>query len=98
MGKSRLAQVLRERIASEPHTRLFYQCLQFREDVPLDPVVSHIENAARFERNDTPEQKLDKLEAILAGSPAERRRGNGLPTRPRPCPNRARRHPGWHRG
>ena len=72
IGKSRLTQVLRERLKGEPHTTLLYQCSPFRLNSALYPIIEHIEFAAGFAREDTPEQKLDKLEAMLAGSQAQR--------------------------
>ncbi len=63
IGKSRLTQVLRERLKGEPHTTLRYQCSPFRLNSALYPIIEHIEFAAGFAREDTAEQKLDKLEA-----------------------------------
>jgi predicted ATPase len=64
--------VLRERIKSEPHTTLRYQCSPFRLNSALYPIMEFIEFAAGFARDDKPEQKLDKLEAMLVGSHAQR--------------------------
>ena len=36
---------------------------------PLYPIISHLERAAEFERNDTMEVKLDKLSSLLGASP-----------------------------
>jgi predicted ATPase len=72
IGKSRLTEVLREGIAGDAHTTLRYQCSSFHEDVALYPVIAHIELAAGFAREDTAEQRLDKLERMLVGSPAQR--------------------------
>jgi ABC-type transport system involved in cytochrome c biogenesis ATPase subunit len=66
IGKSRLAAALAERIASEPHTRLRYQCSPYHTNSALHPFIAQLERAAAFKVDDTPEQKLDKLEAILA--------------------------------
>ena len=38
----------------------------------LYPIIEQLEFAAGFARDDTPEQKLDKLEEMLVGSPAQR--------------------------
>jgi class 3 adenylate cyclase/tetratricopeptide (TPR) repeat protein len=72
IGKSRLTQVLRERIADEPHTEIRCQCSQYRHNAALHPVIAQMEYAARFLREDTPQQKLDKLERILAGTDTQR--------------------------
>jgi len=71
IGKSRITQVLRERIAAEPHTRLRYQCSPFHTHSALHPVIEQFERAAGFAREDTPEQKLDKMEALLGEAVAE---------------------------
>jgi len=65
IGKSRIVRALRERIASQPHTRLRYQCSAFHTNSTLHAVIEHFERAAGFEREDSAESKLDKLEALL---------------------------------
>jgi class 3 adenylate cyclase/predicted ATPase len=66
IGKSRLAAALAERIAGEPHTRLRYQCSPYLTNSALHPFIAQLERAAGFKAGDAPEQKLNKLEAILA--------------------------------
>ena len=66
IGKSRLTAALLERLASEPHTRLRYFCSPQHTDSALYPTISQIERAAGFMHDDTPEAKLDKLDAVLA--------------------------------
>jgi class 3 adenylate cyclase/tetratricopeptide (TPR) repeat protein len=66
IGKSRLAAALADRIASEPHMRLRYQCSPYHTNSALHPYIAQLEWAAALKVDDTPEQKLDKLEAILA--------------------------------
>jgi DNA-binding SARP family transcriptional activator/class 3 adenylate cyclase/tetratricopeptide (TPR) repeat protein len=66
IGKSRLARAFQETIAGEPHQWLHYQCSPFHANSPLHPVVQHIERAARLSAGEAPEQKLDKLEIMLA--------------------------------
>jgi len=72
IGKSRLVQVLRERIAGEQYAGFRYQCSPYHLNSPLYPVTEQIEAVAGFARDDTPEQKLDKLEALLQGGPEQR--------------------------
>jgi class 3 adenylate cyclase/tetratricopeptide (TPR) repeat protein len=69
IGKSRLTQELRERIA-EPHTTLHYQCSPFHLNSPLYPFIDQFESAAGFARDDSAERKLEKLEAALEGGGA----------------------------
>ena len=66
IGKSRLAAALAERIAGEPYTRLRYQCSPYHINSALRPFIAQLERAAGFKADDTSEQRLDKLEAVLA--------------------------------
>jgi class 3 adenylate cyclase len=66
IGKSRLGAALLERLVIEPHTRLRYFCSPQHTDSALYPIISQMERAAGFARNDTAQAKLDKLEAVLA--------------------------------
>jgi predicted ATPase/predicted negative regulator of RcsB-dependent stress response len=66
IGKSRLIRELRERIAAEPHLRLTHQCSPYHQTSPLHPLIEHLERAAGFERDDPPEVRLAKVEALLA--------------------------------
>jgi class 3 adenylate cyclase/predicted ATPase len=66
IGKSRLVRELRGRIENEPHIRLLYQCSPHHTTSPLHPVIDQLERAAGFERDEPPEARLAKLEALLA--------------------------------
>jgi hypothetical protein len=66
IGKSRIAQTIVERLSGEPHTRLRYFCSPHHEDSALYPSITQLERAAGFRREDTAEQRLAKLEAVLA--------------------------------
>jgi class 3 adenylate cyclase/tetratricopeptide (TPR) repeat protein len=66
IGKSRIAQTIVDRIGGEPHTRLRYFCSPHHQDSALYPSIAQLERAAGFRREDTPEQRLAKLEAVLA--------------------------------
>ena len=65
IGKSHLAAALAERIPGEPHTRLRYQCSPYHTNSALRPFIAQLERAAGFKPDDTSEQRLDKLEALL---------------------------------
>jgi class 3 adenylate cyclase/predicted ATPase len=71
IGKSRLARAMRERLVGEPHLSLRYQCSPFHVNTALHPVAEHVERIGSFGRDDNPEQKLDKMESLLAGSRAQ---------------------------
>src|SRR5207245_4705194 len=66
IGKSRLTVALSEHIAAEPHTRLRYFCSLHHQDSALYPFIAQLERAAEFARDDTVEEKLGKLRALLA--------------------------------
>jgi predicted ATPase len=66
IGKSRLAAALSPAIQSQPHTRLSYFCSPYHQDSALYPSIVQLERAAGFERDDTVEQKLEKLQRLLA--------------------------------
>jgi hypothetical protein len=66
IGKSRIAETIGERLTSEPHTRLRYFCSPHHQDSALHPAIRQLERAAGFQREDTAEHRLDKLEALLS--------------------------------
>jgi class 3 adenylate cyclase len=66
IGKSRLTPALLESLSSEPHTRLRYFCSPQHTDSALCPIISQMERAAGLTRDDAPQQKLDKLDKVLA--------------------------------
>jgi predicted ATPase len=66
IGKSRLTETLHERLGAEPHTRMRFFCSPHHQDSALYPAVAQLERAAGFHREDTVEQRLIKLEAVLA--------------------------------
>src|SRR5262245_37615250 len=68
IGKSRLTATMMECLATEPHTRLRYFCSPQHTDSPLYSVIAQLERAAGLARDDTPQAKLDKLDAVLAQS------------------------------
>ena len=66
IGKSRLTAALMESLAGEPHTSLRYFCSPQHTDSALYPVIGQMERAAGLAHDDTPQAKLDKLNAVLA--------------------------------
>jgi TOMM system kinase/cyclase fusion protein len=67
IGKSRLLQVLREQVATDPQAWLTpCQCSPYHQNSALYPVIDLLERVVlQFERDDTPAQKLSKLEGFL---------------------------------
>ncbi len=66
IGKSRLIRALRERLGDEPYTPLSHYCSPYHTNSALHPVIALLERAARLDREEPPEAKLAKLEAVLA--------------------------------
>jgi class 3 adenylate cyclase/predicted ATPase len=71
IGKSRITQALRERIGGEAHVRLRYQCSPYHINSAFHPIIDQLARAARFEREDGAEARLDKLEALLQQTPGD---------------------------
>ena len=65
VGKSRLTVALLERIATEPHVRLRHFCSPQHTDSAFYPIIGQWERAAGFAHDDTPQGRLDKLDAVL---------------------------------
>jgi TOMM system kinase/cyclase fusion protein len=67
IGKSRMVQVLKERIAAEPQAWLTEcRCSPYHQNTILYPVVELFEQTIlQFDRDDSPEEKLNKVEAFL---------------------------------
>jgi Predicted ATPase len=81
IGKSRLIASLLDRFQQEPHVCLRYFCTPHHGDSALFPFISQLERAARFERADTPEERFEKLEALLTPRRIDhRRRSLSLPS------------------
>jgi len=72
IGKSRLSAALMEDIAAEPHTRLRYFCSPQHTHSAFYPIIGQFERAAGFAHGDTPQTKLDKLDALLAQTSTSR--------------------------
>jgi class 3 adenylate cyclase/tetratricopeptide (TPR) repeat protein len=66
IGKSRIAETLLDRLSNEPHIRLRYFCSPHHQDSASYPSIAQLERAAGFRRDDTDEQRLAKLEGVLA--------------------------------
>src|SRR6516164_2334629 len=66
IGKSRLTAALLENLATEPHARLRYFCSPQQTSSALYPIIGQMERAAGLVHDDTPQARLDKLDAVLA--------------------------------
>ena len=66
VGKSRLGEWLCDTAASQPHYRMSYQCSSYHRNSPFFPILVQIARAAGIVELDSDDEKLDKLERLLA--------------------------------
>src|SRR6478609_6962263 len=66
IGKSRIAEQLRQRLEGFDHMRIRYQCSPFHVSSALQPVISQLEYAADLNVDDDATIRSAKLEALLA--------------------------------
>jgi class 3 adenylate cyclase/predicted ATPase len=65
IGKSRLIQALRDRLAGEKYGFLQFQCSSYHTSSALHPVIHYLEYAAGITRDTSPAARLNKLEALV---------------------------------
>ncbi len=66
MGKSRLIAEFEALLGGYGARTLSIACSPHHQDTPLFPLIRHFETAAGFSREDPPEAKFGKLQALLA--------------------------------
>jgi DNA-binding winged helix-turn-helix (wHTH) protein/tetratricopeptide (TPR) repeat protein len=66
IGKSRLVQVLKEAMMGEAHTRFEYHCSPYYQNTALYPVVTFVQEILQCSPADTAEERLHRLERLLA--------------------------------
>ena len=64
-GKSRLVEVLKDAVAHEPHTLCECRCSPYFQHTWLYPFIELLERTLAFDRRDSPDTKLQKLEGLL---------------------------------
>jgi predicted ATPase/class 3 adenylate cyclase len=74
IGKSHIALALQERLQGTPHITVRHFCSAHHTNSALYPFIRQLERAARFERSDSPAEKLAKLEALLLRAGTDRDR------------------------
>jgi class 3 adenylate cyclase/predicted ATPase len=65
IGKSRILAELRGRLEAHHATSVRIHCSPYFVNSAFYPIIDNFERALRFARDDTAEQKLDKLEALI---------------------------------
>jgi class 3 adenylate cyclase/predicted ATPase len=66
IGKSRLVQTLKDHVSSEPHLRWECRSLSHFENTALFPLTDLFQRLLQFHTEDTPDEKLGKLEQALS--------------------------------
>jgi class 3 adenylate cyclase/predicted ATPase len=66
IGKTRAVQTLKDHVANEPHTRWECRGSPYFTNSALYPVIDLFQRMLRFQADDTPEQRLEKLEQELS--------------------------------
>src|SRR5262249_44627479 len=66
IGKSRLVQMLKDHVTNEPHTRWECRSAEYSQNTVLFPLVDLFQRLLRFQAEDTPDTKLEKLEHALS--------------------------------
>jgi class 3 adenylate cyclase/tetratricopeptide (TPR) repeat protein len=67
IGKSRIVSELRTSLETDRATSLRLHCSPYYVNSAFYPIIDNFERALRFNRDDTAEKKLDKLEALVVG-------------------------------
>lgn len=68
IGKSTVVEILRAHVKEEGLPRIVFRCSPYHRNIPLYPLVTHIETLLQVGRGEPPEVKLHKLEAALGQS------------------------------
>jgi class 3 adenylate cyclase len=66
VGKSRITEAVIEAALAESHFLLRYQCSPYHTDSALYPAIQQLTHAAGFTEGDGAEQRLERLEGLLA--------------------------------
>ncbi len=65
IGKSRILNALRERLEARDAQISRFQCSPYSVNSAFWPIIDNLERMLEFGRDDAPESKLDKLEALI---------------------------------
>ena len=72
IGKSRFTRAMIDAAERDPHIRVSYQCSPYHTDSPLYPAIQQLTFAAGIRPDDSNDEKLDRLEAVLVGEKGDR--------------------------
>jgi class 3 adenylate cyclase/tetratricopeptide (TPR) repeat protein len=77
IGKSRICQTLRERLAGERHAVVLLQCSPYHSSSALHPLVQYLERTTGITPADTPELRGQKLERLMGPQMGLSRQSHG---------------------
>jgi class 3 adenylate cyclase/predicted ATPase len=66
IGKSRLVQTLKDQVVKEPHSRWECRSLSYYQNTALYPLTDLFQRLLQWQHDETPEEKLGKLEQVLS--------------------------------
>jgi class 3 adenylate cyclase/predicted ATPase len=66
IGKSRLVQELTEQLAHEGATHIEFRCSPYHQNSAFYPLIDHVQRLLQFDRADTPQIRLAKLQQALS--------------------------------
>ena len=66
IGKSRLVQILKEQGLAEGTTAIEFRCSPYHQNSAFYPIIEHLQRLLQFQREDSPQVKLSKLQQMLA--------------------------------
>jgi class 3 adenylate cyclase/predicted ATPase len=65
IGKSRLVQMLKDHVANEPHVRWECRSAEYYQNTALYPLTDLFQRILQWQHDETPDEKLSKLEQAL---------------------------------
>jgi TOMM system kinase/cyclase fusion protein len=65
IGKSRLVQMLKDHITNEPHLRWECRSAEYYQNTVLFPLIDLFQRILQWQQDETPDEKLSKLEQTL---------------------------------
>ena len=63
IGKSRLVQELKEQVSAEGATCLAFRCSPYHQNSAFYPIIEHVQRLLQFQREETPQAKLEQTPA-----------------------------------
>jgi predicted ATPase/class 3 adenylate cyclase len=68
IGKSRLVEVLRQRVSSQGATRMMFRCSPYHQQSALYPVIEHLQRVLHWDSTEAHKVRLEALEQALRTS------------------------------